>query len=888
MQTLNDILNSNQYSSTYETCPGCENHCTVRLFHFANGNTFFSGNNCEKIYSNRTDSTRQGTNMFAEKYKLLFQREKFFSILEKKNTSEGGNKFSTFNSKLSTLKIGIPRALGIYENYPFWHALFSYCGIKVVLSQPSTNTLYERGIHTVMADNICFPAKLMHGHIYNLITRGVDRIFYPYVVYEQKEDKHSANSFNCPIVSGYSDVIRSAIDPSDRHSIVLDSPTISFNNSRLLTKSCCEYLTSLGVDKDTAIAAVAVAQHAQNEYKITLANRNNEVLQRAIADHRMVILLAGRPYHIDPLIEHKISHAIADMGVDVITTDIAFNHTSSVFNEINSLSQWAYPNRIFKAAHFVGNHQYGNLHFVELTSFGCGPDAFILDEVGSLLRRYNKNLTILKIDDVNNIGSLRLRIRSLIESTESKATQYCSPVLGGRTVGGGGVSNSQFSILSPKAQRPSVLNSQFTPIPFQTTKTFESSDRQRTILAPYFAEGYSEFLPSLMKVAGYRLVNLPIGSQSDAETGLKYANNDVCYPATIVIGSIMNALKSGKYDLDNTAVVITQTGGQCRASNYMALIKNALTAEGFSHVPVISFALGVGLHNTQPGFQLPIRRMARITLHTLLYADCLAKLYHASVVHIKPEISQTDIKNLYNHYITESFPYIERRDTDGLISLLSRAVNDFLFLTDFSRRVPVIGLVGEIYVKYNNFSNKNVIPWLIAQGVEVVPPSLVGFFSTAFVNTHIYRKQNIKAVATTSRLVSDALHHYVLRTMRRYDAVCRPYPFYRPFTDIFDNARLASDIINLAADFGEGWFLPGEICHLAHSGVNNVISLQPFGCIANHIISKGIEKRLKRFYPNLNLLFLDFDSSTSEANIFNRLHFMLRNTQNELKNIKNS
>lgn len=846
MQTLNDILNSNQYSSTYETCPGCENHCTVRLFHFANGNTFYSGNNCEKIYSNRTDSTRQGTNMFAEKYKLLFQREKFLSILEKKNTSEGSNKFSTFNSKLSTLKIGLPRALGIYENYPFWHALFSYCGIKVVLSQPSTNTLYERGIHTVIADNICFPAKLMHGHIYNLITRGVDRIFYPYVVYEQKEDKHSANSFNCPIVSGYSDVIRSAIDPSNRHSIAFDSPTISFNNFRLLTKSCCEYLTSLGIDKTTAIAAVNVAQQAQNEYKTILANRNNEVLQRAIADHRMVILLAGRPYHIDPLIEHKISHAIADMGVDVITTDIAFNHTSPVFNEINSLSQWAYPNRIFKAAHFVGNHQYSNLHFVELTSFGCGPDAFILDEVDSLLRRYNKNLTILKIDDVNNIGSLRLRIRSLIESVK-------------------------------------YTKKQPTHIPFQTTKTFETSDRKRTILAPYFAEGYSEFLPTLMKVAGYRLVNLPIGSQSDAEAGLKYANNDVCYPATIVIGSIMNALKSGKYDLDNTAVVITQTGGQCRASNYIALIKNALTAEGFSHVPVISFALGAGLHNTQPGFQLPICRMARITIHTLLYADCLAKLYHASVVRTKSEISQTDIKNLYSHYITDSFQYIERRDTDGLINLLSRAVCDFSSLTDYSRRVPVIGLVGEIYVKYNNFSNKNVIPWLIEQGVEVVPPSLVGFFSTTFVNTHVNRKQNIKAVATTSRLVSDALHHYVLRTMCRYDAVCRPYPFYRPFTDIFDNARLASDIINLAADFGEGWFLPGEICHLAHSGVNNVISLQPFGCIANHIISKGIEKRLKRFYPNLNLLFLDFDSSTSEANVFNRLHFMLRNTQNELK-----
>ena len=863
MQTLNDILNSNQYTSEYETCKGCENHCTVRLFHFANGNTFYSGNNCEKIYSNRSESTRQGINMFAEKYKLLFHRENCPPVLGGRATGGGGNKLSTLNSQLSTLKIGLPRALGIYENYPFWHALFSYCGIKVVLSQPSTNTLYQRGIHTVMADNICFPAKLMHGHIYNLISRGVDRIFYPYVVYEQKEDSHSANSFNCPVVSGYSDVIRSAIDPADRHNITLDSPTISFNNTKLLEKACCEYLTSLGIDKDTAIKAVNVAQQAQNEYKTTLINRNKEVLQQAIDDGRMVILLAGRPYHTDPLIEHKISHAIADMGIDVITEHVASDIDSNVYNELNSLSQWAYPNRIFKAAHFVGNHQYNNLHFVELTSFGCGPDAFILDEISSLLHRYNKNLTILKIDDVNNIGSLRLRIRSLVESVSS----YSPPKLGGVPAGGGG-----------------ILNSQSSPVPFQTTKTFETTDRQRTILAPYFAEGYSEFLPSLMKLAGYQLVNLPIGSQSDAEMGLKYANNDVCYPATIVIGSIMNALKSGKYDLNNTAVVTTQTGGQCRASNYMALIKNALTAEGFSHVPVISFALGTGLKNTQPGFELPVRRLARITLHTILYADSLAKLYHSTVVRTKPETTQADIKKLYDHYITESFPYIERRDTNGLTNLLSRAVSDFTAHTDTSRRVPTIGLVGEIYVKYNKFSNKNVIPWLIQQGVEVVPPSLLGFFSTTFVNMHINRKQNIKSVTTTSRLISDALHHYVLRTMRHYDKICRPYPFYRPFTDIFDNAHLASDIINLAADFGEGWFLPGEICHLAQSGVNNVISLQPFGCIANHIISKGIEKRIKRFYPNLNLLFLDFDSGTSEANVFNRLHFMLRNTQNELKN----
>ena len=831
MQTLNDILNSNQYSTKYTTCSGCENHCTVRQFHFINGNTFYSGNNCEKIYSNKTDNSYKGTNMFTEKYKLLFFRET-------------KNKLTPQKSKL---KIGIPRALGIYENYPFWHTLFSYCGFKVVLSQPSTNKLYSNGIHTVMADNICFPAKLMHGHIFNLIKTSVDRIFYPFVVYEQQEDKLANNSYNCPIISAYSDVIRSAIAPSDRHNIALDSPTISFNNTKLLTKSCCEYLASLGVDKPTALKAIKLAQQAQNNYLEQLAIRNKQILDKAIAENRMVILLAARPYHIDPLIEHKISNAITEMGVDVITENIA-RYNSQVYTEINTISQWAYPNRIFKAAHFVGNHTYQNLHFVQLTSFGCGPDAFIIDEINSLLNRYHKNSTLLKIDDVNNIGSLRLRIRSLIESVQS---QYITKNL-------------------PSTQHP-----------FQTTKTFEGNDRQRTILAPYFAEGYSEFLPSLMKLAGYNLVNLPIGSLTDAETGLKYANNDICYPATIVIGSIMNAIKSGKYDLNNTAIMITQTGGQCRASNYMALIKNALTTEGFTHIPVISFALGKGIKNTQPGFKFPINRLARITIHTILYADCLAKLYHSTIIRTKSTTSKDDIKKLYNHYITESFPYIERRDINGLTNLLSCAVHKFTAHTNIYQHVPTIGLVGEIYVKYNKFSNKNVINWLIEQGVEIIPPSLLEFFSTTFVNTHINRKQNIKTISTTSRIASDTLHHYILRTIRHYDKICNPHPFYRPFTNIFDNAQLASDVINLAADFGEGWFLPGEICHLAQCGVNNVISLQPFGCIANHIISKGIEKRIKQFYPKLNLLFLDFDSGTSEANIYNRLHFMLRNAQQE-------
>lgn len=828
---LTDLIQANQYESEVEVCPGCENHCTVKLFHFQNGNTFFSGNNCEKVYSNTSEGTRKGINMFSEKYKLLFKKSEI-SVPE------------------DAPVIGIPRGLGIYENFPFWKVLFAKCGFRVKLSSPSSNKQYESGLRSIMADNICFPAKLMHGHINELISKKVDRIFYPYVVYERKEDEKSRNSYNCPIVAGYSDVIKSSMDPATKAGIPFDAPVITFSSKKLAQKSCLAYLKTLGVPMDIATQAVDEAIQAQDSYLAELTRRAHEILTAAIRENRMVILLAARPYHIDPLIEHKISQAIAAMGIDVITENVAAVAGAGVYDELNAITQWSYPNRIFKAAYFVGKSTYFNLHFVQLTSFGCGPDAFILDEVGTILKRYKKNHTILKIDDVNNIGSLRLRVRSLVESVSS-------------------------------ANNNSPVNN--TPLPYVTTRTYTKAERRRTLLAPYFAEGYSEFFPSIFKVAGYRLITLPTGSQEAAETGLRYANNEVCYPATIVIGSIMNALQSGDYDPMDVAVIMTQTGGQCRASNYYALIKNALVTAGFQDVPVISLALSDSVTATQPGFTIPWRRVLNITVNTVLYADCLAKLYHASVVREK---EPGQVSALRQKYTTEAYPIIENNDSKGLQKLLKEAVKEFTDATDCTREVPVIGLVGEIYVKYNGFSNKFVVKWLEEHGVEVVPPALIGFLTTGFANNPINRKLHIKDVKTPKWL-NNFIYNILWKKMKTYNDICASFPFYRPLTSIFEDAKLAEKVVNMAGDFGEGWFLPGEICHLAESGIQNVVSLQPFGCIANHIISKGVEKKLKQLYPQLSLLFLDFDSGTSEANVFNRLHFMVENCRKQIVEKKN-
>ncbi|MBQ7191813.1 MAG: 2-hydroxyacyl-CoA dehydratase [Paludibacteraceae bacterium] len=821
MRHLDDLLNGNGYTTTTEVCPGCENHCTVKRYLFDNGQTYHSGNQCEKIYSNTKLSERKGFNMFAWKNMLLFRQDK-----PKKGTYR--------------MRIGIPRALGIYEDYPFWHTLLTECGIEPVLSKSSTNSLYEKGIRSIVADNICFPAKLMHGHIMNLIEKKVDRLFYPWVVYERKEDEKSGNSFNCPVVSGYSDVIRASIQPEQKYGIPLDSPVINFQDLTLLTASCVDWLTALGVEKEVVISAVKKAYETQQRYLLSLEQKAQTVLQEAQKEGRMVILLAARPYHIDPLIEHKVSQSIADMGIDVITENVAAKAGKDVYEELNALTQWAYPNRIFKAASFAAKYQYRGLQMVELTSFGCGPDAFILDEVRAILSRQGKNLTVLKIDDVNNIGSLHLRIRSLVESVKSEER------------------------VESEQREPLVKTA-------VTTKPFAEEDRRRTILAPYFAEGYSEYLSSLFEVAGYKLVCLPMGNRQDAEEGLQDVNNDVCYPATITVGSLLRALKSGNYDLTKTAVAITQTGGQCRASNYYSLIKNALVKAGFADVPVVSVALGNGLNNSQPGFDIPWKKMWKILLYSLFFADTMQKLYYPAMAREK---EKGTARRLYERYTEQAQVFVLKRDTDGLVSLARQAAADFADICDMQKSVPTVGLVGEIYVKYNSFSNLHVVDWLVEHGVEVVPPSITGFFLTKLPNVHINREQHIKQTELHP-LMARLINRYVMHIAHRFDRACRSFGLYRPFADIYEISRLSRQVINPAADFGEGWFLSGEICHLAENGINKVVSVQPFGCIANHIISKGIEKRLKTVYPNLSLLFLDFDSGTSEANVQNRLHFMI-------------
>ena len=817
--TLDGLLGKAAFSTRELHCKGCENRCRVTAYTFDNGRRYYSGNRCERVFTNG-ENHLPALNAYPWKEQLLFDR--------KANPSAG------------FLTIGIPRCLNMFEDYPFWHALFTACGFRVCLSDASDYAAYERNARMVMSDNICFPAKLVHSHIRNLQDKNVDRIFMPFVVFEKQ--KAGYNSFNCPIVTGYSEVIK-GVQQTD---IPIDSPAITFKDKDLLREQCKEYLSGLGVEQPVFHKAFEQALQAQDEYEKELVARNEHILAEARRTHSLAVLLAGRPYHADPLIQHRVGELLAGMGIYVLTDDIVRNKTMPAA-DVHFVEQWAYPTRILEAARWCAG-QGPEVQFVQMTSFGCGPDAFLVDEVRSLLMRYGKSLTLLKLDDINNVGSMKLRVRSLLESL--KLLPEDTLFAGKAAVG------------SPQE-------------PFVTTPVFDKAARGRKILIPFFTPFLSPLLPAVMKVAGYDVENLPLSDTKSAEWGLKYANNEVCYPATLIVGDVIKAFKSGRYQPDRTAVAITQTGGQCRASNYLPLIKKALVDAGYEDVPVISVAWGDMMGNVQPGFKMNWAKLMPVAIRAVLFSDCIAKFYYGAVVREK---EKGQAQALTERYLKKAARFIDDGHSSWLFDLLSEAADKFSEIVS-SEVCPKVGIVGEIFLKFNPFAQQHVTDWLTERRVEVVPPLLTGFFLQSFVNREAWGKDHVERNRMPS-FASRWIYRLIWKEVEHVNRIGKHFPFFTPFEDIFEQARQASRVITLNAQFGEGWLLPGEIVSYASQGVKNVVSLQPFGCIANHIVAKGMEKRIARLFPDINLLSLDFDSGVSEVNVANRLLLFANNLKN--------
>ncbi|WP_286978282.1 acyl-CoA dehydratase activase-related protein [Aminobacterium sp. UBA5514] len=788
-------------------CHGCTNSCTVTSLTFSSGQKFYTGNRCRKIFNNGQRVTR-GDNFFKTRYDTLFNCP----------TEPTGSPAGT---------IGIPRALSMYELYPFWCTFFRECGYKVVLSPPSNENIHERGVSSVMAENICFPAKLAHGHIVALTEMGVDRIFMPIIVHERNEIRTANNSYNCPVVCSYADVIRSALDPEGQYHIPLDSPVFSLRKPVLFNKQVHEYGKFLGINRHRVAVAFKMALHAQQHYEKTVREEAQKALDESRAAKRHILAIACRPYHMDPLINHGIFDLIADLGADAIPADLLTAHfPGHSLSNCKVVTQWAYTNRLYAGAKATAKE---GLDLVHISSFGCGVDAVTGDELEAIVREAGCSYSLIKIDEIANLGAARIRLRSILE----------------------------FNRPSPSQKHEIFFHE-------------EQKISRKKIVMPWFSALYSPLLPSLLQGLGLEAEILSPQTQQSVDIGLEYVHNDMCYPAIVVIGDILKAFMEKQYTAKNAAVLLTQTGGQCRATNYVPLARKALASAGFPDVEVPTF----GVENFETaGFYVSKKDAAQGLLYGLLGADLLASLFLSTAPR---EFSGGSAKTIYLKYLRHLGDFLKNRGTfSELIDLMEEAVATFNGLPMKEEDIPRIGIVGEIFVNYNEFAQDFLVDKLIAHGVEPVLPPLSSFFFMKF-RSDVY---NWKAYLCEPGLL-DVLGNLFMETLTGYfesklEAVLKNFRFALPRQTLKALSKKVTRVTSLANQAGEGWLLPAEMIDMLEKGINHIVCLQPFGCLANHITGKGVEGVLRRLYPELDLLCLDLDPGTSRTNNDNRLQLLI-------------
>ena len=824
MLSLQDIIEL-KFESSMTRCKGCTNHCLLTINRFTGGRQFVSGNRCERGLG-KEKTNRDVPNLYAYKNKRLFDHYKPLSA-----------------DKAYRGKVGIPRVLNMYENYPFWAVFFKKLGFQIVLSPQSTRKIYELGIDSIPSESECYPAKLAHGHVTWLIRNGVKFIFYPCIPYERNEFPDAVNHYNCPIVTSYAENIKNNVDELNDPSITFRNPFLAFTSEEILANRLVEEF------KDIPAGEVKAAVHKGWE-EMAAARRDvqkkgEETLKYLEDTGRHGIVLAGRPYHIDPEIHHGIPDLINSYGIAVLTED-SISHLAPVERPIRVNDQWMYHSRLYAAANYVKTRD--DLDLIQLNSFGCGLDAVTTDEVYEILDGSDKIYTCLKIDEVNNLGAARIRIRSLIAAIRAKKAQ---------------------------GQKRTVKPASIDKVSF--TKEMR---KDYTILCPQMSPFHFSLLQAAFNSCGYNLEVLPNDNKHAVDVGLKYVNNDACYPSLIVVGQIMDALLSGKYDLNKTAVVMSQTGGGCRASNYIAFIRRALKKAGMEQIPVISVNLS-GLESN-PGFKLTLPLVKKVA-YGAVFGDILMKC----VYRMRPYELEEGIVNR-KHKIWEqrviSFLSGSSISHSQFKKMCREMVHEFDTIPISDVKKPRVGIVGEILVKFLPAANNHLAELLESEGAEAVVPDLIDFMCYCFYNQN-FKVENLgfkKSKATMANWGIKAIE-WVRKPASEALAQSR---HFAPPADIRDLAKMASPIVSTGNQTGEGWFLTGEMMELIHGDVPNIVCIQPFGCLPNHIVGKGVIKEIRREYPTANIVAIDYDPGASEVNQLNRIKLMLSTAQKNLKKVE--
>ncbi|HIR44563.1 MAG TPA: 2-hydroxyacyl-CoA dehydratase, partial [Candidatus Ventrisoma faecale] len=684
-----------------------------------------------------------------------------------------------------------------------------------------------------------------HGHVTWLIKQGIDFIFYPCVPYERNESPDAGNHYNCPMVTSYAENIKNNVEELADRDIRFMNPFMAFTNEEVLTKRLVEeFSQNFGIAPDEIRKAAHAAWQELIQSRIDMQKKGEEVIDYLNRTGKRGIVLAGRPYHVDPEINHGIPELITSYGFAVLTED-AVSHLGKVERPLIVTDQWMYHSRLYAAATYVKSSK--NLDLIQLNSFGCGLDAVTTDQVSDILTKSGKIYTVLKIDEVNNLGAARIRIRSLISALRVREERkYASPV----------VSNAYRRVTFTKAMK-----------------------KDYTLLCPQMSPIHFDLLEPAIRSFGYKIEVLQNDNRSAIDTGLKYVNNDACYPSLIVIGQIMDALLSGKYDLNKTAVFMSQTGGGCRASNYVGFIRRALEKAGMPQVPVIS--VNANGMETNPGFSITLPMLTK-ALQAIVYGDLFMRVLYAT----RPYEAEPGAANrLHEKWKERCIRTLSRRSPSMLEfnRNIKGIIEDFDNLPRRNVVKPKVGIVGEILVKFSPLANNHVVDLLEAEGAEAVMPDLMDFLLYCFYNSN-FKADNLGGKRSTAYLCNAgiALLEYFRRVSRRYLVKSR---HFLPPSRIADLAEMAKDYVSLGNQTGEGWFLTGEMLELIHSGTTNIVCAQPFGCLPNHIVGKGVIKELRHHYPQANIIAVDYDPGASEVNQLNRIKLMLATAQKNVEEV---
>ena len=808
------------YTTKTTHCGGCSNNCMLTVNRFPGGKRHITGNRCEKAIGGET-GIQKGENL------VEYKRRRLFDYPPLENARNG--------------TIGIPRVLNIYENYPFWATFFRELGFRVVLSPFSDRKIYELGMDSIPSESECYPAKLAHGHVQWLVDQGIKTIFHPCVFYEHQESKTAQNHFNCPIVVSYAENLKNNVEAIADGQVRYIRPFIAFTDEKTaadrLVRLCAQ---QWNLGEAAVRSAVKLAWAEQRRAKEDIRAKGAQLLQQMTGAGQSGIVLTGRPYHIDPEINHGIPELIASYGLHVFTED-SLPVVDNPNRPLRVLDQWVYHSRLYNAAEFVSRRD--DLELVQLNSFGCGLDAVTTDQVCEILEKSNKLYTVLKIDEVNNLGAVRIRIRSLLAAMKMRREQGITAVRDSS-----GYHRAEF--------------------------TEEMFREGYTILAPQMSPIHFDILAPVFQKYGFHMEVLDNDNRTAIDTGLKFVNNDACFPSITVVGQIMEAVLSGRYDTKRLAIIMTQTGGCCRASNYVGFIRRALDKAGLSHIPVISLSVQ-GLEKNS-GFKVPPKMLLK-AVQAIVYGDLFMRcVYRIRPYEVRPG-STNELHAVWKEIAIDSLvnpksKWTFRKVCRGIVDAF-----DKLPIHETVRK-PRVGVVGEILVKYMPLANNHLVALLEREGAEAVVPDLMDFLNYSLYNG-VYKHEFLGAKSD----LGARLGVWAIRKLRKpaLDALEASRRFEAPMR-IEKVAELAKPFLSIGNQYGEGWFLTGEMAELLMTDVPNIVCIQPFACLPNHVVGKGVIKALKKEYPQANIIAVDYDPGASEVNQLNRIKLMLSAANKQL------